>query len=134
MDNSLFIAILVLVFLLGAFSSSKMEQYWGKDNGKIVIDEVLGMGVSILWLPFRLEYYIAAFILFRVLDIWKPLFIRKTEKLKGGWGVMADDALAGIYTLLLLHSLILICDKKIVECYCFSNHSSPLSLLPSLIF
>jgi phosphatidylglycerophosphatase A len=75
-----------------------MEQEWGKDPSKIVIDEVVGMWISLWYIPSGWEYFVLAFVLFRLFDIYKPFFIKKVELLKGGWGVMMDDVLAGIYT------------------------------------
>ena len=107
----LFSVVLLFVFFLGVYSSTQIEKQWGKDNGRVVIDEVLGVGVSLLFVPFRWEYYAVAFGLFRLFDIWKPLFIRETEKLKGGWGVMIDDLLAGIVANVVLQILILISER-----------------------
>ena len=56
------------------------------------------MWIALLALPSGWIYTLAAFILFRFFDIYKPFFIKRMEKLKGGWGVMMDDVLAGIYT------------------------------------
>lgn len=105
-SNDAFLVLLLLLFFVGTYSSNKVEEYWGEDNGKVVIDEALGMGVSLLWIPFRWELFITAFALFRLFDIWKPLGIRKVEQLKGGWGVMADDLLAGIYSNIILQTIL----------------------------
>ena len=94
-----FALVLVLVVtLMGTWSSGKVEAGWGKDSSRVVIDEVAGMGISLLFLPVRWPYIITAFVLFRFFDILKPLYIRRLEKLPGGLGVMADDLLAGIYS------------------------------------
>lgn len=90
------------VFILGAFSATQTEKVWGKDSKRIVIDEVFGMLVSVLFLPLSLVTILAGFILFRFFDIYKPLGIKKMERLPAGWGVMADDLLAGIYSNLVL--------------------------------
>ena len=92
----------VAVTLLGIWSGNEVEPYWGKDDKKVVIDEVSGMCVSLLFLPVTPVYIIAGLILFRFFDIRKPLFIRRMENLNGGLGVMMDDVVAGIYTNLLL--------------------------------
>lgn len=84
------------------------EQLWEPDSRKIVIDELLGMSISLFLLPRNILFYVLAFILFRVFDILKPFFIRKLEKLPGGWGVMGDDLLAGIYANLVMQILVLI--------------------------
>jgi len=101
-----FLLVLLTLFFVGAYSADRVEGLWGKDNNKVVIDEVLGMGMALLWIPFQWEYYGLAFALFRLFDIWKPLGIRRLEQLKGGWGVMADDLLAGIYANIILHILL----------------------------
>jgi phosphatidylglycerophosphatase A len=93
---------------LGIWSGNGVESVWGEDSPKAVLDEVVGMYVAVLFHPLRWQYILAAFVLFRVLDIWKPLGIRRTEALPGGWGVMVDDIVAGIYANLVLSICILI--------------------------
>jgi len=99
----LWLAGLSLCFtILGIIGSNKLQLQWGKDPSKIVIDEMVGMWISILWIgPGWISFFVA-FILFRFFDIVKPLGIRKTEQLQGGWGVMADDILAGVYVNLIM--------------------------------
>jgi len=98
-------AITVAVTVLGIWAAKGVEKDWGKDSSRVVIDEVAGMMISLLFVPVTIPYIITGFVLFRLLDITKPLFIRKTETLPGGWGVMMDDVLAGVYTNLLLHTI-----------------------------
>lgn len=98
--------ILVAIFIAGTLSASKVEECWGKDNGRVVIDEVLGMGIGLLFVPLHWAYYLSAFILFRAFDIGKPLYIRKLENIKGGLGVMMDDVGAGVYTNVIVQLLI----------------------------
>ena len=100
------LSITAVITLLGVWSSFKVEPIWGKDPSKVVIDEVAGMCISLLFLPVTIKYIICALILFRFFDIVKPFYIRKIEKWPGGWGVMFDDVLAGIYTNLLLSIVI----------------------------
>ncbi|MDQ7798656.1 MAG: phosphatidylglycerophosphatase A [Candidatus Edwardsbacteria bacterium] len=94
-------SLLVLTLLLGVWSATRAERKWGHDNGRIVIDEVAGMWISLLFLPKSILIYLIAFLLFRTMDIIKPLGARQIQKLSGGWGVVADDVLAGIYANLL---------------------------------
>ena len=101
-SNWLVAGIIVSIFIVGIWSSTVVEKIWGKDGSRVVIDEIGGMCVSLFLIPFCVRYILIAFILFRIFDITKPLFIRKSEKLPGGWGVMADDLLAGIFTNLIL--------------------------------
>jgi len=97
----------IFILLIGVISGDEVESAWGKDHQRVVIDEVAGMGIALLLIPIKWEYYIMAFILFRFFDIVKPLYIRRFEVLPGGWGVMADDVLAGIYANLVLQFIIL---------------------------
>ncbi|MEM1319351.1 MAG: phosphatidylglycerophosphatase A [Bacteroidota bacterium] len=96
----------LLVFLLGVWSADALEKEWGKDPSRVVADEVVGMWISLLWVPLGWPYLLTGFILFRIFDIWKPLYVRSMERLPGGWGVMMDDVLAGIYANLVLQVLI----------------------------
>ncbi len=100
------IVLLLVVTAYGIWASSELEQCWGKDSNKIVIDEVAGTGVALLFVPVQLKYIAAGFVLFRFFDIAKPLLIRKMEKLPKGWGVMADDLLAGLYANIVLQLIV----------------------------
>lgn len=104
--NWVAIIVTMLVTVAGIWSAAKVEPAWGKDSNRVVIDEAAGMCVSLLLIPVELKYIIAGLVLFRFFDIAKPLLIRKTELLPGGWGVMMDDLLAGLYTNLLLHIIV----------------------------
>jgi phosphatidylglycerophosphatase A len=95
-----------LILAIGIWSAGKMEYKWGKDSYRIVIDEVAGMCFSLLFIPVKWQYVLCGLVLFRFFDIAKPLGIRKTEDLKGGWGVMIDDMLAGFYSNLILQALV----------------------------
>ena len=108
-NNNIFIAVAatLLITIIGIWSAGKVETVWGEDSSKVVIDEVAGMCVSLLFLPIQLKYIIAALILFRFFDIVKPLYIRNLEKLPRGWGVIADDLLSGIYSNLILQAIVL---------------------------
>jgi phosphatidylglycerophosphatase A len=83
-----------------------LEPEWGHDPQKIVIDEIIGFWIAMIAVPYTAWTLFAGFVLFRIFDIWKPLGIRKMEKFKGGWGVMLDDVLAGIYANIVLQVLI----------------------------
>lgn len=96
----------VIVFFAGVWVSDNLEKYWGKDSNKIVIDEVLGMMVTLLFLPISLKVVLVGFVLFRFFDITKVLGIRKSEELPKGWGVMVDDLWAGVYSNLILQAML----------------------------
>ncbi|RZA00699.1 MAG: phosphatidylglycerophosphatase A [Sphingobacteriaceae bacterium] len=100
--------ITAIITALGIWSGNKVEPLWGKDHGRVVIDEVAGMCISLLFIPVTLNYVLAALVLFRFFDIVKPLYIKKMEALPGGLGVMMDDVLAGIYANIVLQIFLLI--------------------------
>jgi len=86
------------IALLGVWAAGRASEIFRRhDDGRITIDEVAGMLVSLAWLPARLEVAALAFVLFRVFDIWKPFPAGAAERLPGGLGVMADDLVAGVY-------------------------------------
>ena len=62
-----------------------------------MIDEVVGMLIALLFVPKTTFFLIAAFILFRIFDIAKPFPARRMERLHGGWGIVLDDVIAGVY-------------------------------------
>ena len=100
------VLVTVAVLLVGVYSAGKMEPYWGEDSYRIVIDEVAGMCITLLFVPVRWQYVAIGLVLFRFFDIAKPLGIRRMENIGGGWGVMMDDVLAGIYANLLLEIVV----------------------------
>ena len=106
---SVHLSTLTILFILGVYSSNKMVKYLNnQDPSEVVIDEVVGMGVSLFMLPHSFGLYLLAFILFRILDIIKPLFIYRIQNLSGGWGIMLDDVLAGLFTFALVNGIAII--------------------------
>jgi phosphatidylglycerophosphatase A len=91
------------LFFVSVWSAGRAEDIFGHDGSQIVIDEVTGMAISLVFIPHRLGYFVAAFFLFRIFDIIKPPPARRAERLKGGWGVTTDDVVAGVYANLVLH-------------------------------
>lgn len=74
-----------------------------KDPGFIVVDEVVGQWVTLVGaIALNWKVWLAAFVLFRLLDTWKPAPVRQLERLPGGLGIVADDAMAGVYGALVL--------------------------------
>ena len=122
------VTLFVILGAIGVWSASKTAEYAGiKDPQFVVIDEVAGQHLALLLplIPIALpnlrshmdlsmfavffalslvnwKYLLFGFVLFRVFDIWKPWPIRRLEILPGGWGIMADDWMAGIYAAILL--------------------------------
>ena len=96
----------LLFFILGVWSANVLEPEWGKDPGKIVVDELVGVWIAGMFVTPTLLHLLLAFVLFRIFDIWKPLGIRHFEKYKGGLGVMLDDVVAGIYACIVLQVIV----------------------------
>lgn len=83
-------------------ASTRMEKTHGKDPHCVVIDEVVGIQIVLLGATPSLAGVVAAFVLFRIFDVWKPYPIDRLQSLPGGWGIVADDVLAGIYARVVL--------------------------------
>ncbi len=101
-SNYVLLPACALVFLLGGFAAGIMEKFYGHDPSSVTIDEVLGMWVSLLFLPKSLLLAVGAFVIFRLLDVVKPWPARFFDRKHGGWNIMLDDVVAGIYTNLVL--------------------------------
>ena len=87
-----------VLFALGVWAGTTAERYFGGiDPGPIVLDEVVGMLITLAFIPVGMPGAIAGFFLFRLFDIIKPFPARRLERLHGGLGVMADDAMAAVY-------------------------------------
>ena len=97
----------LLALGIGVWAATKAEEFYGHDGKPIVIDEIAGIMVAYLFVPVTLTLYVIGFILFRILDIWKPYPARKWENLPRGWGIMGDDFAVGIYTNIFLQMLVL---------------------------
>lgn len=91
------------VFAAGVWASTRTESILGiSDPGPVVIDEVLGMLLTLAWLPLSMSGIVTGFVVFRILDIVKPFPVGRLEHAPRGWGIMLDDAMAGVYGHLLL--------------------------------
>ena len=100
---------IVLLFALGIWSGTEAEHHFGGiDPGPIVLDEVVGMLITLALLPVNAMGAFVGFLVFRVLDVIKPFPSARFEKLPGGLGVMADDGMAAIYGNLVMRALMAI--------------------------
>jgi phosphatidylglycerophosphatase A len=95
---------LVGFLFLSTWIAENAEKFFGKkDDPKIVIDEIIGFLITMLWVPKTLFFVIVGFFLFRFFDILKPFPIRRLEKgFKGGFGIVLDDLVAGVYANIIL--------------------------------
>ena len=96
--------VLILTLIAGIYISGEAEKiYQAKDSSHIVIDEIAGIFFTFIYLPMDVSFLLAGFLAFRFFDILKPFPIRLIdEKIEGGWGIMFDDVLAGIYANILI--------------------------------
>jgi phosphatidylglycerophosphatase A len=98
---------IVALFAAGVWAGTISERYFGGiDPGPIVMDEVVGMLITLAFIPVGWSGALAGFFLFRVFDVFKPWPARSLERLHGGLGVMADDAMAAVYANLSLRLLL----------------------------
>jgi phosphatidylglycerophosphatase A len=99
-------------FFFASWISDQAQRYFGKkDDPKIVIDEIMGFLITMLWIPKTTLFIILGFLLFRFFDIVKPPPIRLLERARGGFGVVLDDVMAGIYANIIL---------QIISCFTLS--------------
>ena len=92
------IPVYIILLLITIPFLSRAEKILGKDDRRIVLDEFMGFFLAVLFLPRSIVIIFLAFILFRVYDILKPVPVNLLQKLPGGWGILADDLMAGIYS------------------------------------
>jgi phosphatidylglycerophosphatase A len=102
--SALILAGAAALFFLGVWAAGEAEKFFQrKDPGQVVIDEVVGQMLTFLARPdASWKWLLAGFFLFRVFDVVKPFPARQIEKTAGGWGIMLDDVIAGLYSLGLL--------------------------------
>lgn len=102
-------ALILVLFVVGVRAASVYARALGqKDPGTIVIDEVCGQLITYILVPGLWVNVAVGFFFFRVFDVIKPYPIRKLENLPRGWGIMADDVLAGVYSAVLLQAYLLL--------------------------
>lgn len=93
----------IIVTLIGIPAASIVERESGRqDPGHVVIDEVAGQLVALIFAACDIGHAALAFVLFRIFDIWKPQPVRRLERLHGGLGIMMDDVAAGVYALIIV--------------------------------
>jgi phosphatidylglycerophosphatase A len=98
--------ILLVAFAIGTWAADRAEEQLGKDPSVVVIDEVLGMLVTLAFLQVTIAGAGVAFLIFRLFDVLKPYPAGRLEHLHGGPGIMLDDVMAGIYGNLTMRLLI----------------------------
>lgn len=114
LEDGIFAGVIGGVIVVGIWAAGEAEKTLGHDAHAIVIDEVAGMLIAVWAIPLGTRPWAVlgiAFVLFRIIDVWKPFPIRQSQRLPGGLGVMVDDilaaALANVLTRLAIHALAL---------------------------
>ena len=104
----IYLAVVAGIFVLGTFAAGEAEKIMDrKDPGLVVIDEIVGILITMIAIPATPLTMALGFILFRIFDIWKPFPIRLIDqRFHGGLGIMLDDIVAGIFSLVILQVLV----------------------------
>jgi phosphatidylglycerophosphatase A len=99
---------IVVLFVIGVWSGTQAEHHFGGiDPAPVVMDEVVGMLITLAFLPVNWVGALVGFLVFRLLDVYKPWPAARFERLPGGLGVMADDGMAALYGNLVMRVLML---------------------------
>lgn len=106
-------AILIAV-VWGIRIGTKFEHVYGKDPTECTIDEIAGMWISLLFLPKDIFIALIAFVVWRTMDIIKPFPARKSESLNGGLGIMMDDIISAIFSLIIVHLILVIFSEYLI--------------------
>lgn len=99
---------IIILFFYGIFVSTKFEKVYGKDPAECTVDEVVGTWIALIALPKTILISLTSFFIWRILDIIKPFPARNSENLSAGWGIMMDDIISAIYTLIVVHLIVIL--------------------------
>jgi phosphatidylglycerophosphatase A len=105
-QSAMLVLALALTLLAIMAANQAAVLFSNKDPRHVVCDEICGQWISLLYVPLTWKALIAGFLLFRFFDIVKPFPARRLEHLRGGWGIVCDDVMAGIYANITLHVLL----------------------------
>lgn len=101
-NGYLYAAVFILILIAGYWAVSRLDLSQNKDPQFVVVDEVLGMMVTLAGVPLNFTTILLGFLFFRLFDIVKPFPLRRLERIKGFWGITCDDLGAGVYAWILL--------------------------------
>jgi phosphatidylglycerophosphatase A len=108
-------AAIVALFILGSMAASVAERHFRRtDPRQVVVDEVMGMLITLFLNPVGLKGAFLGFLFFRATDVFKPYPSNRLERLPGGIGVMADDAMAAIYANVALRATIFLLGNRVI--------------------
>ena len=103
------LAVIVLLFAIGVWSSNLAEKHFGGvDPAPVILDEVVGMLITLALIPVNIPGAIVGFLLFRLFDVVKPWPANRLEALHGGLGIMSDDAMAAVYGNVVMRLLVML--------------------------
>lgn len=111
------IVVLILIYPSIKLGDEGEKFFSEKDPSQVVLDEMMGYWISLMFYPFNIKIVIAAFIIFRFFDIVKPYPVRKLENMRGGLGIMLDDYISGVYTNIILFLILIISRYAGVDIY-----------------
>lgn len=111
-ENKYFlIPLIIIFFIIGIPIGTKFEKVYGKDPSQCTIDEFVGMWMSVLFIPKTILYLTVSFFIWRFFDIIKPYPAKNLEKINGGLGIMIDDFVAALYSLVTIHLTIFLINR-----------------------
>ncbi|UCH78138.1 MAG: phosphatidylglycerophosphatase A [Candidatus Coatesbacteria bacterium] len=100
------VVVAVVATAVGVWAGGVAEKVWGeRDPRRVCLDEFAAYFIAVAFLPKTLPYLVGAFILSRAFDILKPFPANRSQRLRGGWGIMADDVVASLYANLVLQAV-----------------------------
>jgi phosphatidylglycerophosphatase A len=102
------VGLTVLFSLIGYWSVLRLADSWEHDDQRIVVDEIIGLFVTLIFVPISWTTIILSFVLFRFFDILKPLGIRRFDEINTNWAVIVDDIVAGVYANIVLQIILIL--------------------------
>ncbi len=109
-------AVIVALFVLGSIAGNAAERHFGRtDPRQVIVDEVMGMLITLFLNPVGVKGALVGFLFFRATDVIKPYPANRLERLPGGIGVMADDAMAAVYANLALRATIFALGNRVIS-------------------
>ncbi|MFH1194066.1 MAG: phosphatidylglycerophosphatase A [bacterium] len=105
-NPTIMLALISSFTVIGVPIATKFEAVYGKDPAYCTIDEMIGTWITLLFVPKIIWYVIPAFLIWRALDIVKPFPANKLENIKGGWGIVLDDIVSAIYSLIIIQLIV----------------------------
>ena len=97
------LGFIIIGFFIGIPIGNYFEDLYGKDPKQFTFDEFVGMWIALLFIPQSIDLIVITFIIWRLLDIFKPFPANRAESLKGGLGIMLDDVISGMYSLIIIY-------------------------------